>query len=93
MKFEDLMAIIIKRKKEMPQNSYVVSMFKNPDRLMQKIGEEATEVVIAGKNNVKQRIIEEVADLLFHILALLVYFDISLDDITKEFKKRNKKDH
>ncbi len=91
MKLEELFSIIKKRQKEMPENSYVVSLLKNPDNMIQKIGEEATEVVIAAKNESQQRIIEESADLLFHLLVLLAEKNITLLDIEKELEKRNKK--
>lgn len=75
----------------MPVNSYVASLFKaGQDKIIQKFGEEATEVVIAAKNESKQRIIYEVADLWFHILVMLSSFNISPDEIMKELDNRNK---
>lgn len=75
----------------MPKDSYVASLFESDeDRIVQKIGEEATEVVIAAKNKNKKRIISEVADLLFHLLILLVSSNIALSDIEKELEARNK---
>ena len=75
----------------MPDGSYVASLFKaGQDKIIQKVGEEAIEVIIAAKNENKQRIICEVADLWFHILVMLVNFDIGPDEIMKELDNRNK---
>jgi len=90
MKINKLLEIIKDRKLKMPKDSYVASLFKlGDDRIIQKIGEEATEVVIAAKNENKQRIVSEVADLLFHLLILLVSSGITLSDIEKELENRN----
>ncbi len=91
MTLEELYKIIEDRKKNMPEDSYVASLFRDGnDRIVQKIGEEATEVVIAAKNEGKERIIAEVADLWFHTLVLLANYDINLSEIQKELSKRNK---
>lgn len=91
MKINKLLEIIKDRKLKMPKDSYVASLFKlGEDRIIQKVGEEATEVVIAAKNKNKKRIISEVADLLFHLLILLVLSDITLSEIEKELESRNK---
>lgn len=89
MTLEELYEIIQDRKEEMPENSYVASLFRDgKDRIIQKVGEEATEVIIAAKNETKKRIISEVADLLFHILIMLADFNIKPKDILRELKKR-----
>lgn len=88
MKFEDLYTIILDRKKRMPKDSYVALLFNDPDQMLQKIGEEATELVIAGKNESKTCILEEASDLLFHIFVLLAAKEITLEDIDEELKKR-----
>ena len=91
MKINKLLEIIKDRKLKMPKDSYVASLFGlGEDQIIQKVGEEAIEVVIAAKNKNKQRIISEVADLLFHLLILLAAFDITLSDIEKELENRNK---
>ena len=91
MTINKLYKIIKDRKLKMPDGSYVASLFKaGQDKIIQKVGEEATEVIIAAKNESKQRIICEVADLWFHILVMLVRFDISPDEIMKELNNRNK---
>lgn len=91
MKINKLLEIIKGRKLKMPKNSYAASLFRlGDDRIIQKIGEEATEVVIAAKNRNKKRIISEVADLLFHLLILLVSSEITMSDIEKELESRNR---
>lgn len=93
MIFEELYLIIQDRLKTLPNNSYVASLYKQgEDKILQKIGEEATEVILAAKGKNRQRIIEEVADLYFMILMLLVLKGISLNKIYTELKTRRKKD-
>ena len=90
MKINKLLEIIRDRKLKMPKDSYVASLFRlGEDRIIQKVGEETVEVVIAVKNENKQRIVSEVADLLFHLLILLVSSGITLSDIEKELENRN----
>ena len=89
MTLEELYNTILSRKQKMPEGSYVTSLFHDgDDRIIQKVGEEATEVVIAAKNTSRQRIISEIADLLFHTLILLVSKGITLSDILDELEKR-----
>ena len=91
MTLKELYKIIEDRKKNMPEDSYVASLFRDgKDRIVQKVGEEATEVIIAAKNEERERIIAEVADLWFHTLVLLANYDINLSEIQKELSKRNK---
>ena len=99
MILEELFAVIQDRKKQMPKDSYVASFFRDDkDRIIQKVGEEAVEVVIAaatfdvaGKNESKKEIVSEMADLWFHSLVLLAYFNILPEDIFIELEKRKKK--
>lgn len=94
MTLEELYKIIEDRKKKMPADSYVASLFRDgEDRIIQKVGEEATEVVIAAKNESKERIISEIADLWFHTLVLLSSKGIDLLDVFTELKRRNKNVH
>ena len=81
--------VILDRKRNLREGSYVSSLFKNGrDKILKKIGEEASEVVIGSKNDKKEEIIYEIADLWFHTLVLLAYHDISPEDIYKELEKR-----
>jgi phosphoribosyl-ATP pyrophosphohydrolase/phosphoribosyl-AMP cyclohydrolase len=86
---QNLYELIVRRKKEMPKNSYTTTLFKSGlDRILQKVGEEAMELVIAGKNKSKQRIIEECSDFIYHLFVLLAEKNISLRDIEKELISR-----
>lgn len=90
MTLGELYKNIVDRKKNMPKNSYVASLFQDgKDRIIQKVGEEATEVVIAAKNESKERLVSEVADLWFHSLILLVSSNITIDEIIEELSKRS----
>ncbi|GAA5818837.1 MAG: phosphoribosyl-ATP diphosphatase [Methanobrevibacter sp. CfCl-M3] len=83
----------LKSRRDFPINSYTSNLMKDSDKLaedkiLEKIGEEATEVIIASKND--ENLVEESVDLIFHNLVLLVYKGIELEDILNEFKKRRK---
>ena len=83
MNLEDLYKIIV--------DSYTASLFRDgEDRIIQKVGEEATEVIIAAKGKSRERIISEMADLWFHTLVLLSNFNITPKDIFRELQKRRK---
>lgn len=90
----DLEKLIISRKKEMPEDSYTTYLFeKGVDKIAQKVGEEAVETVIESKNG-KKKFVAEAADLVFHLMVLLVEKDVSLKKVVKKLKKRHKKgDH
>jgi len=82
---------IQKRKETMPEGSYVASLFKKgTDKIIQKVGEEAVETVIALKNKNKDEIVYETSDLLFHLLIALVDAGVKLSDIEEELLKRYK---
>lgn len=92
MTFEDLYNVILEQKRTRSKNSYVASLMeKGEDRILQKVGEEAVEVVIAGKGQGKQRIVEETTDLIFHLFVMLAKYDISLEDILNELQMRRAK--
>ena len=81
--------ILQKRKLQKPQNSYATKLFfEGRDRILKKIGEEAGEVIIGAKNS-KEELIYESADLLFHLILLLVNEGITLEEIENELKKRH----
>lgn len=90
----DLEQLIISRKKKMPEGSYTTSLFeKGVDKIAQKVGEEAVETIIEAKNRQK-KFVEEVADLLFHLMVLLVEKDVRLKKVVNKLKKRHKQsDH
>lgn len=92
MNINTLFSIIKNRKDKREEGSYVSSLFnKGIDRIAQKVGEEATEVVIAAKNDENDKFIEEMADLWFHSLVLLAQKGVTPDDIFDELEKRHKK--
>ena len=86
---EKLERIVQDRKKNMPEDSYTTSLFnKGIDKIAQKVGEEAVEVVIASKNSDDTELIYETADLLYHLIVLLTERGIELKDIKKELFNR-----
>jgi len=86
---KELERILQQRKTEDPSSSYVASLYhKGLDTILKKIGEEATETVIAAKSGDKEKIIYETADLWFHSLVLLAQQNLSSDDIFKELERR-----
>lgn len=88
----DLEKLLINRKKEKPSGSYSTKLFENGiDMIAQKVGEEAVETIIASKNEDESEVVNESADLLYHLIALLVERDIPLDRVVEELKERRKK--
>ncbi|MBI3600648.1 MAG: phosphoribosyl-ATP diphosphatase [Nitrospinae bacterium] len=86
---DNVYEVIQDRKRNMREGSYVSSLFKSgKDKILKKIAEEASEVVIGSKNDKKEEIIWEIADLWFHSLILLGYHDILPQDIYNELQKR-----
>lgn len=87
--FNQLEAIIAERMQQSPESSYVAKLNdKGLDTILKKIGEEATEVVIAAKDNEKQSVIYESCDLLFHLMVLLGNKGIQMDEIRVELQRR-----
>ncbi len=85
----ELAAVIAQRKREPVAGSYTASLFAGGvDRIGKKIGEEATEVVIAAKNTDRRELIWETADLLYHTLVMLAQRDIALDEVGAELARR-----
>lgn len=84
-----LAAILKQRKTASPDSSYVAKLYAGGvDRIGKKIGEEATEVVIAAKNESREELVWESADLLFHLLVLLQHADVPLDEVGSELLRR-----
>jgi len=75
-----------------PQRSYTARLYHaGLDRILQKIGEEAIEVILAAKGQGPQRVVEEVADLAYHVLVLLAALEIPPDQVLAELQQRNSK--
>ena len=85
----DVYQIILDRKTNLTDNSYTASLMRGGiDKILKKIGEEATEVVIAGKGGVREEIVYEAADLVFHLLVLLGHQNIPPRDVYDELRRR-----
>lgn len=89
-----LYRLLAGRKAELPEGSYTTYLFqKGLDKILKKVGEECTEVIIAGKANDKAETIYEIADLMYHVMVLMVEMGISVDDIMGELASRHVIDH
>ena len=87
---ESLMKLIEGRKSEKKEGSYTTYLFeKGIDKILKKVGEECTEVIIAAKDNDKKETIYEVADLAYHVMVMMIEMGISLEDIHKELASRH----
>lgn len=86
---QNLTEIIIARKGAPIESSYVARLFsKGEDAILKKIGEEATEVLLAAKSSDRQHLIYEMADLWFHCMVLLAQHGSNADDVLKELARR-----
>ncbi|MBE6674416.1 MAG: bifunctional phosphoribosyl-AMP cyclohydrolase/phosphoribosyl-ATP diphosphatase HisIE [Ruminococcaceae bacterium] len=91
---EGLYDLLVGRKEKMPEGSYTTYLFqKGIDKILKKVGEECTEVIIAGKADDKKETIYEIADLAYHVMVLMVEMGISVEDIQKELASRHIIDH
>lgn len=91
---EGLYQLLQGRKKNLPEGSYTTYLFqKGTDKILKKIGEESTEVIIAGKAGDKAETIYEIADLAYHVLVLMAQMDITVGDIKAELASRHIIDH
>ncbi len=89
--FHALYEKLLQRKIEKPEGSYVAKLFeKGSDKIIQKVGEEAVETVIALKNKNKDEIIYEASDLIFHLIIALVDAEVKIQDLQEELLKRYK---
>ena len=87
---EGLMEMLVGRKVEKKEGSYTTYLFeKGIDKILKKVGEECTEVIIAGKADDKRETIYEIADLTYHIMVLMIEMGISLEDIRTELASRH----
>ena len=91
---QGLMDLLQGRKEQMPAGSYTTYLFeKGLDKILKKVGEECTEVIIAGKAQDKKETIYEIADLAYHVMVLMVQAGISIEDIHRELASRHVIDH
>lgn len=89
-----LMELIRGRKTNPQEGSYTTYLFqKGLDKILKKIGEESTEVIIAAKDNDPKEIIYEISDLVYHVMVMMIQQGISLEDIRRELASRHVIDH
>lgn len=87
---DKLYGVIEERKGNPEEGSYTTYLFnEGVDKILKKVGEEASEVIIGAKNSSKEEVIYETSDLVYHMLVLLVEMGVSLDDIKQELHKRH----
>ena len=92
--WQGLYELIRGRKTQPKEGSYTTYLFeKGIEKILKKVGEESTEVIIAGAKKDKKETIYEIADLAYHVLVLMVELGISVEDITREEEKRHVIDH
>ncbi len=85
----ELMDVIRQRQEDRPEKSYTTYLFKEGlDKILKKVGEESAEVIIAAKNRTRPQVVYEVADLIYHLLVLLVEQGVDLSEIFAELRSR-----
>ena len=92
--YQSLMELLRGRKEEKKEGSYTTYLFeKGLDKILKKVGEESTEVIIAAKDKDRKETIYEIADLAYHVMVLMIEAGISLEDIRDELASRHVIDH
>lgn len=92
--YEGLYALLKERNEMRPEGSYTTYLFeKGLDKILKKIGEESTEVIIAAKAQDREETIYEIADLAYHVMVLMVQSGITLEEIADELASRHVIDH
>ena len=91
---EGLYELLLGRKKDRPEGSYTTYLFeKGTDKILKKVGEECTEVIIAGKADDKKETIYEIADLAYHVMVLMTQMGITPEEVHRELASRHIIDH
>jgi len=88
---DELFATIEDRKETLPEESYTASLFaheKGENAVLEKLGEETTETILAAKDDDDEELLAESADLVYHLLVLLAMKDVTLDDLRTELRER-----
>lgn len=89
---QQLYGVIQERKKNPKEGSYTNYLFREGlDKILKKVGEESSEVIIGAKNKDKKELTCEISDLVYHLLVLMCQEGVSLEDVSQELKNRNKK--
>ncbi|MBQ6265788.1 MAG: bifunctional phosphoribosyl-AMP cyclohydrolase/phosphoribosyl-ATP diphosphatase HisIE [Clostridia bacterium] len=92
--YENLYKMLVGRKVEKKEGSYTTYLFeKGIDKILKKVGEECTEVIIAAKGGDKEETVFEIADLIYHITVMMIEQGITIDEVTAELAKRHIVDH
>ena len=92
--YEGLYNLIAGRKTNPKEGSYTTYLFeKGMDKILKKVGEECTEVIIGGSKGDREETIYEIGDLCYHVMVLMVQMGITVEDITRELEKRHVVDH
>lgn len=93
-RLESLYQLLLGRKKDLPEGSYTTYLFqKGLDKILKKVGEESTEVIIAAKDQDRAETVYEIADLAYHVLVLMAQMGITVEDIRTELAGRHVIDH
>ena len=91
---QGLYGLLQERQAQRPEGSYTSYLFdKGIDKILKKVGEECTEVIIAAKADDKRETVYEVADLVYHVMVMMVQMGITVEDVQKELKSRHVIDH
>lgn len=92
--YEGLYRLLEERRAKRPEGSYTTYLFeKGLDKILKKVGEECTEVIIAGEKEDQAETVYEISDLAYHVLVLMVSAGITVEDVTRELEKRHVIDH
>ena len=87
---DNLYKMLVGRKETMPEGSYTTYLFqKGLDKILKKVGEECTEVIIGAKGGDKAETVYEICDLVYHVMVLMVEYGISLNEIRDELARRH----
>lgn len=91
---QGLYDLLAGRNESRPEGSYTTYLFeKGMDKILKKVGEENTEVIVAAKGNDKKETVYEIADLMYHVMVLMVHMGITVSDVLKELASRHIIDH
>lgn len=88
---DELFAVIEQRKRDLPEDSYTASLFtheKGENAVLEKLGEETTELLLAAKDSNREELAHEAADIVYHLLVLLAMNDMELEDLRDELAER-----
>ena len=88
---DEVFEVIKQRKARMPRESYVASLFaEGEDRILEKVGEEAIEVILASKSDGREELVYESADLVFHLMVLLAAKGVDISELYRELERRRR---